>query len=101
MRQQLKVKRAMLVYQAGIANVFQVEAFNLSPFGREAKRLMQADFRTCEAFAKGLAAAGALVSTAHCNQAGDIAGRTWSENLEEAPFSDKFSPVFFMRGSAA
>jgi hypothetical protein len=97
MRQQLKIKRAMLVYQAGIANVFEVKAFNLAPYGRGAKRLMQFDFRTCETFARGLAAAGTLVSTAHCNEAGDIAERTWSEQLDDAPFSDKFSPVVSMQ----
>lgn len=74
------MKRAMLVYQAGIANVFEVESFNLSNFGREAKRLLQGDFRSCEMFANGLAAAGVLVSTAACNRAGDIIDATWSED---------------------
>ena len=89
----LKIERAMLVYQAGIANVFAVDTFNLADFGRNAKRLMQADFRTCEAFARGLGAAGTVVLSAQCNMAGDIAQRPWSDNLEEAPFHDKFSPV--------
>jgi len=87
------MKRAMLVYQAGIANVFEVECFNLHNFGRDAKRLLQSDFRTCESFARGLAAAGVLVATVHCNQAGDIAAAHWSDDLETAPFSDKFRPV--------
>ena len=89
-------KRAFLVYQAGIANVFEVDCFNLSPFGREARRLIQADFRTCEAFAAGLAAAGYHVSTAGCNMAGDIAGQKWTEDLDSLPFSDKFQPIFAM-----
>lgn len=89
-----KIKRAVLVYQAGIANVFQVDCFNMSDYGREAKRLLQADFRTCESFARGLAAAGVRVGTAHCNEAGDIAKRTWSTDLDSAPFRDKFAPVW-------
>lgn len=87
------MKRAMLVYQAGIANVFAVKSFNLADYGRDAKRLLQSDFRTCEAFASGLAAAGVTVRTVHCNMAGDIIGQTWSEALEAAPFSESFRPV--------
>lgn len=89
----LKVSRAMLVYQAGIANVFAVAAFNLTPYGREQRRLMQSSFRACEYFARGLAAAGVVVRSAACNMAGDIAGQTWSDNLDEQPFSDNFRPV--------
>jgi hypothetical protein len=89
----LKLSRAFLVYQSGIANVFAVECFNLSPFGRDARRLLQADFRTCEAFARGLGAAGVIVRSAACNRAGDIAESQWTEDLDEQPFSDKFNPV--------
>lgn len=88
------MKRAVLVYQAGIANVFEVTAFNMADYGRDAKRLMQADFRSCENFARGLDCAGVKVATAHCNQAGDIVNARWSTNLDEAPFSDKFQPVW-------
>ena len=88
------MKKAMLVYQAGIANVFEVACFNMADYGREARRLIQADFRTCEAFAQGLAAAGVKVATAACNQAGDIAGARWSQDLDAQPFSDKFRPVW-------
>ena len=87
------MKRSMLVYQAGIANVFEVECFNLTSFGRNAKRLLQADFRSCEYFARGLAAAGVTVRTVACNKAGDIINETWDEDLTEHPFSDKFIPV--------
>lgn len=86
------VKRAMLVYQAGIANIFEVKCFNLADFGRDASRRMQADFRTCENIARGLGLAGCIVRTAACNQAGDIINATWSEDLEAQPFSDKFQP---------
>src|SRR5579872_1898597 len=89
----LLVRRAILVYQAGIANVFVVDCLNLSPYGRNAQRLIQADFRTCEAFARGLAVAGALVSSAYCNQAGDIINVKWCAELNEAPFSNEFHPV--------
>lgn len=85
--------RVFLVYQAGIANVFQVECFNLSPFGRDAKRLLQADFRSCEYYAQGMGRAGAIVRTAACNQAGDIINAKWSEDLDDQPFSDKFHAV--------
>ncbi len=87
-------RKAVLVYQAGIANVFTVKSFNAADFGRDAWRVAQADFRTCEAFAAGLAFAGYKVATMACNQAGDITHSQWSENLHEQPFSDKFHPVF-------
>lgn len=87
----LTTQRAVLVYQAGIANVFAVDSFNLSDYGREAYRLVQGSFRECEAFARGLAAAGVLVKSAGCNQAGDIINATWSEDL--GPFRDKARPV--------
>lgn len=83
------MKRAMLVYQAGIANVFQVETFRLDP-GRGAKRLLQNDFHTCESFARGLRAAGVQVKVAACNMAGEIIGQEWTYDLEAQPFSDKF-----------
>jgi hypothetical protein len=84
------MKRAMLVYQAGIANVFQVRSANLSDYGRSAKRLIQSDFSHCAHFAQGLKAAGVIVHTAGCNQAGDIANAHWTQNLQDLPFSDKF-----------
>lgn len=85
-----RLKRAFLVYQAGIANVFAVDCHNLASFGRNARRLLQADFRSCAMFARGLAAGGCIVRTAACNQAGDIAESLWSEDLESQPFSDSF-----------
>ncbi len=87
------MERAFLVYQAGIANVFSVTAHNLSDYGRDAKRLVQADFRACEAFARGLAAAGVIVHSAACNQAGDIIGAHWTADLGGQPFSESFNPV--------
>ena len=90
--------RVMLVYQAGIANLFKVDSFNLSDYGRNAERLYQGDFRTAENIAYGMGLMGATVHTAHCNQAGDISGARWSENLDAAPFSDKFRPVTMSDG---
>jgi hypothetical protein len=92
MKERDKMK-AMLVYQAGIANVFTVQAFNLAPDGREARRVYQGDFRGAEQLARGMGIAGAIVRTAACNQAGDIVNATWSDDLDAQPFSDKFSPV--------
>jgi hypothetical protein len=86
-------RKAVLVYQAGIANVFRVRSFNQADYGRDAERIMQHDFRTCENFARGLAYAGFAVTTMHCNQCGDIIKAKWSIDLEDAPFSDKFHPI--------
>lgn len=84
-----KIKRAMLVYQAGIANVFAVDCFNLSTFGRNARLLIQSSFRTCVSVCQGLAFAGVIVRTAACNSAGSIENLKWTDNLDEQPFSDK------------
>lgn len=54
---------------------------------------MQGDFRSCENFARGLAAAGVLVHTAACNMAGDVARKPWTDDLDAQPFSDQFRPV--------
>lgn len=89
----LKMDRAVLVYQAGLANVFKVACFNLSDYGRNAVRLQQADFRTCASFARGLQAAGVNVKVAACNQAGDIRQATWTDDLDSAPFRESFASV--------
>lgn len=88
-----KIAYAALVYQAGIANVYELSAMNINPSAR-VRRLIQSDFGDCEAYARGLATAGVIVTTWACNQAGDISAREWSANLDEQPFSDKFKPVF-------
>ena len=87
------MRKAMLVYQAGIANVFEVDCFNLSPYGREAKRLLQSSFDDCISFANGLGAAGVTVMTVACNQAGDIVNAHWSEDLDSQPFSEHFTDL--------
>jgi len=79
-----------LVYQAGIANVFRVGAFNsLSAKRGETIRLRQADFRSCASFAAGAAEAGADVRTYFCNMAGDISAADWTRNIDDAPFKDQ------------
>lgn len=84
----MKTQRTIyLVYQAGIANVFAKTA------GNRAICLLQADFHSCEMFARGMGAAGEKVRTYTCNMAGDISEQPWSKDLESAPFSDKFHPV--------
>lgn len=88
-----RVKNAVLVYQGGIANVFRVASFNLADYGRDAVRLIQGDFATCVAFARGMQASGVTVKVAVCNEAGDIVSRKWSDDLDGAPFSDKFATV--------
>jgi hypothetical protein len=82
-------KRIALVYQAGIANVFEIEGANLG----KRTRLLQGDFRNCEWFARGCQAMGAQVESLYCNKAGDVAGEHWFDNLDDAPFSDQFNPV--------
>lgn len=90
MSKELLIERAVLVYQAGIANVFQVREFSLTHERRGAKRLYQGCFREAAFYAMGLKAAGTKVATAACNRAGDIVDSEWSDNLDEQPFSDKF-----------
>jgi hypothetical protein len=84
----MKTQRTIyLLYQAGLANVFAVTP------GHRPTRLLQSDFRACENFARGMSAAGERVRTRACNRAGDITRQNWTSNLENQPFSDKFSPV--------
>ena len=80
--------KAVLVYQAGIANVFEVGSFNMASYGRGAKRLYQGDFRGAEMVCHGLEIAGATIAIAHCNMAGDIRGQHWSTDFATAPFAD-------------
>ena len=85
------MKTYSLVYQAGIANVFQVTD---SGFTHKRTRVLQASFRSCEDFARGLVEAGCKVDSLQCNMAGDCVNGDWSANLDDAPFSDEFRPVF-------
>lgn len=89
----MRQKTFFLVYQGGIANVFQVDCLNLSSHGRDAQRVYQGDFHGGINFAIGSGAAGAIVRTAACNKAGDIADATWTEDLDNQPFSDRLVKV--------
>jgi hypothetical protein len=87
----MAIKRAVLVYQAGIANVFAVDHFSLTDATkRNARRLRQHAFSSCVPYAQGLLAAGVDVRTAACNQAGDITDSAWTCDYDTQPFSDKF-----------
>ncbi len=88
------MKKLMLVYQAGIANLFEVDTFSLAPTQPcTRRRIYQGDFRTAENIAIGAKIAGAEVRTAGCNMAGDIAECIWTYELDELPFSDQFHPI--------
>jgi len=92
-KRELEFERAVLVYQAGIANVFSVKSFDLRKGeDRGEARLLQHAFRSCEDFARGLAAAGVTVRVASCNQAGDIALHDWTPGLDDCPFRDSAHP---------
>ena len=84
--------KLMLVYQAGIANVFQVQGFMVDKSATERDRVLQGDFRTCEQFCLGAQYAGAEIAVAACNRAGDIGSDDWTWDVEAQPFSDKFRP---------
>lgn len=88
-----------LVYQAGIANVFEVNSFNAAPNERKAKRLLQHAFHPCEWFTRGMMEAGATVRVFSCNRAGDIAHVPWAEGLEDCPFRDSAKPPLVGRAS--
>ena len=92
-------KRYALVYQAGIANVFQVSSFNLKDYGRDARLVMQSDFRSCECFVHGLVEAGALAYVASCNLAGGIFRANWTEGLGDCPFRGNARPPANLPGS--
>lgn len=84
----MKPRKLVVVYQAGIANVFYVDAFSQIATKRgTTQRQMQCDFRRAEDFAYGYFNAGGEVRFAACNEAGDIAERDWTTPLDEAPFA--------------
>jgi hypothetical protein len=86
-------RKAVVVYQAGIANLFVVENVFETHEGRNAHRLMQSGFNDCEMYARGLKYAGWRVEAAHCNRAGDVAEQVWNFDLSEAPFRESMHPV--------
>lgn len=88
------INRVVVVYQAGLCNVFSVDCFNMRAWGRKETLLLQGTFAQCEQFARGIAATGVPVASAFCNMAGDISRQNWSDQIEDAPFYDQMSPVW-------
>lgn len=86
--------RAFLVYGNESAHVYEVESFNLAPFGRRASLLFRGSYRECETFARGMIAAGARVSTASCSLTGDIVDKVWSDGIKDCPFPSEANPVY-------
>lgn len=85
----MRNRYAALVYQGGIANVFEIDHITINPDKRRARRLLQGSFRDCLMFARGMKWAGAIVMTAHCRLAGDITDAEWSLDLEDAIFAEE------------
>jgi len=84
----MKKVTLVLVYQAGIANVFQRHGKKHFTYSRE----LQNTFNVCENFCRGARYMGATIITAWCNEAGDIAERHWNfSNFENAPFCENFA----------
>jgi hypothetical protein len=81
-------KKYAIVYQAGIANVFQVNCFNDANYGRNANRVLQDCFKFAEWYCRGLMQAGCLVGMFSCNKAGDITEQKWTQGLDDCPFRD-------------
>lgn len=81
------VKNAILLYQAGIANLFMAEP------QEPVVRLVQSDFRTCEHIAAGLIMAGATVAVWNANVAGDalLQIAAWKKGAG-GPFADQQAP---------
>jgi hypothetical protein len=77
------VKRIVLVYQVGIANVFEVDRFSRHAGRRNGRRLLQSDYHSCAMFARGMGATGYVVRTMNCDMAGDCARFTWEPGKGE------------------
>jgi len=87
--------KLVLVYQVGIANIFQIQSDG------KFKRILQASFKECEWFMRGAQFAGADVDVAGCNMAGDIINQAWTRNLDSLPFSDKFGCAWMQKADSA
>lgn len=88
------MKNYTLVYQAGIANVFSHANKPTRCSLGSRKRVMQADFKSCENFCRGLIEAGAEVTPAWCNMAGDVSLQDWNySEFDLAPFCEHFTMV--------
>lgn len=82
-------KTIVLVYQAGIANVFECDEAGVTQQDRgTSRRILQTDFRTAYWFVRGCGHAGAKVRTMSCNVAGDCARVDWTPGNEGTPFRE-------------
>lgn len=87
------IKKFYLVYQAGIANVF--ERVTWTNGEAATSRVLQSNFRTCEVFCRGIRFMGGHVIPAWCNKVGDIIDQPWQyDEFFNAPFNDNFAPDF-------
>ena len=66
-----QARNIALVYQNGIANVFEIEAPG------KVRRLLQHAYSPCEWYAQGLRDAGNNLSVFYSDDAGDIANSYW------------------------
>jgi hypothetical protein len=89
MSRKLQIKNAAIVYQGGIANVFNMGEADVLRI----QRLLQADFHTCESYIRGLIAAGTSVRVYSCNKAGDIANAQWTHGLADCPFRESTKAI--------
>lgn len=78
-----------LVYQAGIANVFEISGDYATG---ERHRILQHAFIPCEWYAQGLRDNGNNLKVYSCNRAGDIKDAPWVEGMDDCPFRDSANP---------
>jgi hypothetical protein len=67
-----KVRMVCLVYQCGIANLFDASA------DANLERIYQGDYRTCENIARGILFSGGTVLVYHCEMAGECKLFDWN-----------------------
>ncbi len=87
------VKRAVLVYQVGLANVFMVDPVVGADRIVGRRRMLQADYRSCELYAKGLRDAGSELEVAHCDEAGDVTRADWQPGAGDLWREKKYPPA--------
>jgi len=97
MSNELKIEKAVLLYQGGIANVYSVAC--IIPVA-EPRLIYQGDFKTCAAIAQGLGLAGTEVVTMSCNVAGDarLAYKRWVPGREDCPFREDAPARYYRCG---
>jgi hypothetical protein len=86
-------KLYILLYQAGIANVYESGQGE-----RPARRVLQSDYRACEHYCLGLLEAGAGVEVWNANVAGDplLQPDAWQKG-KGGPFAESQRPPVYAR----